>query len=701
VVLAATKVADYFSISQSNSERKKNNFEMKRSYYPTSVSQIQKKPETAFFDHNREEKQPFFAGKDAEGQGNFFNPAQLSKDSKPSVSSRPTIQAKLSIGQPNDKYEQEADTMADKVVQRFSQSGTIQRSTPPVEEEKIQKMDAEKRPEEMPELQKSPVSPVGEEEKMQMKCMDCEEKDKPVQRKANGETTASPSIESRLSSTKGSGSPLANDTRSGMESAFGADFSGVRVHTGSEAVQMSQDLNAHAFTHGSDVYFNSGKYNPSNTEGSKLLAHELTHTVQQGNQLRRDPLPAAPTTATPTPVQSTDPILAAQTVDESSIFTHQDFALWFAWRKVLLISHRTELEREGLGVPESMDSAIETAQTNIDLNQNGGEDPVSIGQISDAKSFTTTYRRAIETGRKLIANRVKADLEETQRVANESLASLEGTIMPNLQDELNTAFMAEDESKIGDIADLIGTVLDTALELKDLTATTHEVVTEVIGLASYNRSHLDMVTTKIPAVVQIAEKVNKAYAAFQLVRDGLAFVRGGHRTESARGRAGVNLMVTVFDAGGTLLGASTACSVYANFYLGPMTKAALDMLTKIEDMIRKKDREAIEMGELDLVHWGVQPGGRPMFDFMLRVMHAESSEDMPTISNSIEEYLMGSRSGFNAGVGAADNESREMPTNGWIFKDLDKAKAKRWIFNNRQHIWAMLYGSAKVPDSIH
>jgi hypothetical protein len=73
-----------------------------------------------------------------------------------------------------------------------------------------------------------------------------------------------------------------------MESAFGADFSGVRVHTGSEAVQMSQDLNAHAFTHGSDVYFNSGKYSPSTTEGGRLLAHELTHTVQQGGGISKN-----------------------------------------------------------------------------------------------------------------------------------------------------------------------------------------------------------------------------------------------------------------------------------------------------------------------------------------------------------------------------------------------------------------------------
>jgi Domain of unknown function (DUF4157)/Heterokaryon incompatibility protein Het-C len=255
---------------------------------PTSVSQIQRKSASSFFGNTTEQSPPFFAGKETVNTGGFFSPAApLSKNSP--------IQAKLTVGAPNDKYEQEADTMADKVVQRLSQSETIQtKATPSVsapivrgtaaEEDKLQKKEEEKQPEETPELQKSPVSAVGDDEGLQMKCDDCEKEDKNhVQRKESGETSASPSIESRLSATKGGGSPLANDTRSGMESAFGADFSGVRVHTGGEAVQMSQDLNAHAFTHGSDVYFNSGKYNPSNTEGSKLLAHELTHTVQQNS----------------------------------------------------------------------------------------------------------------------------------------------------------------------------------------------------------------------------------------------------------------------------------------------------------------------------------------------------------------------------------------------------------------------------------
>jgi hypothetical protein len=104
-----------------------------------------------------------------------------------------------------------------------------------------------------------------------------------VQKKENAGTSheASPSIEGRINSSKGGGSPLDTSTRGEMESSFGSDFGGVRIHTGSEAQQLSKDLNAQAFTHGQDIYFDEGKYNPQSTSGKHLLAHELTHTVQQ------------------------------------------------------------------------------------------------------------------------------------------------------------------------------------------------------------------------------------------------------------------------------------------------------------------------------------------------------------------------------------------------------------------------------------
>jgi Domain of unknown function (DUF4157) len=167
------------------------------------------------------------------------------------------IQAKLTVGQPNDKYEQEADAMADKVVQRWAMPNAVAA---------------------LPTITPFNINAA------QRACAACEKEDHDhIQRKESGEMTASPSVESRLSATKGGGNSLPESTRTHMESAIGADFSNVRVHTGGEAVQLSQDLSAHAFTHGSDVYFNSGKFAPNTEGGRHLLAHELVHTVQQGS----------------------------------------------------------------------------------------------------------------------------------------------------------------------------------------------------------------------------------------------------------------------------------------------------------------------------------------------------------------------------------------------------------------------------------
>jgi len=79
----------------------------------------------------------------------------------------------------------------------------------------------------------------------------------------------------------GGGAPLGGETREFMESQLGADFSDVRVHTDSKASESARSVQAHAYTVGSDVVFQSGKYEPESDSGKKMLAHELTHVVQQ------------------------------------------------------------------------------------------------------------------------------------------------------------------------------------------------------------------------------------------------------------------------------------------------------------------------------------------------------------------------------------------------------------------------------------
>lgn len=102
-----------------------------------------------------------------------------------------------------------------------------------------------------------------------------------VQRKAADSSGSIADTVQDIDRSKGGGQPLDSGTRTFMESRFNEDFGGVRVHADHQANQWSQDLNAHAFTTGKDIFFAPGKYAPATDEGKHLLAHELTHVVQQ------------------------------------------------------------------------------------------------------------------------------------------------------------------------------------------------------------------------------------------------------------------------------------------------------------------------------------------------------------------------------------------------------------------------------------
>jgi hypothetical protein len=87
---------------------------------------------------------------------------------------------------------------------------------------------------------------------------------------------------SEVQRRKGSGSELEGGARQNLEDHFGSDLSSVRVHTDNESASLNRELNAQAFTVGSDIFMAEGKYNPDSSEGQGLLAHELTHVGQQG-----------------------------------------------------------------------------------------------------------------------------------------------------------------------------------------------------------------------------------------------------------------------------------------------------------------------------------------------------------------------------------------------------------------------------------
>ncbi len=153
------------------------------------------------------------------------------------------VQTKLTVGEVGDKYEQEADATAAKVVEQINS---------PVSEQAVQ----------------SKVEPVA--------------KPTVMRRGGVGGGGVTPAIEQTIQGSRGSGQGLAESIKEPMEEAFGADFSRVKVHTDGNANQLNRSLHSRAFATGQDIFFKQGEYNPDNESGQELIAHELTHVVQQG-----------------------------------------------------------------------------------------------------------------------------------------------------------------------------------------------------------------------------------------------------------------------------------------------------------------------------------------------------------------------------------------------------------------------------------
>lgn len=156
------------------------------------------------------------------------------------------VQAQLETTQPGDSYEQEADATANLVMRKINGGESLS-----------------------PSVSTRPSSPS-------ISCF------------GGRGLRLNAKMESQLNSMRGGGHAMPDGLRSQMESGFGRSFSNVRLHSDSSASELSSSLQAKAFTHGNDIYFGQGQYNPSSQQGQSLIAHELTHTVQQSGKVARE-----------------------------------------------------------------------------------------------------------------------------------------------------------------------------------------------------------------------------------------------------------------------------------------------------------------------------------------------------------------------------------------------------------------------------
>lgn len=330
------------------------------------------------------QQQPTFFRK--AGEESFFGAKE-----QPNFFSAP-IQAKLTVSSPDDPQEKEADAVADQVMRMPEPS--IMAAADNKDEEKVQKKEEEEKvqpkPQAEPQARITPsiptISRMEQEGQVSTKFyaklyrsaeeghaedpgtgtvgitsgyINCKHTGQfpsdIIQRNGRGPPTGQIPLEQSLASSKGGGSALPGDTRQFMETRFNADFSGVRIHTDATARSMSGSIHAQAFAHGNDIYFNEGKYAPHTEAGGTLLAHELTHTIQQGASSTKG---STPNTVAPK-----------------------------------IISRKNTIHRSAAGVPEQLTNAVAKAKTvegKIDANK-PGPDGNRTGWEHLVEIFKTTF----------------------------------------------------------------------------------------------------------------------------------------------------------------------------------------------------------------------------------------------------------------------------------------------------------------------
>ncbi len=198
---------------------------------------------------------------------------QLNAPPQSSTSNGEVVQAKLTIGKPDDKYEQEADRGAAEVVQEINRPAPVSLA----QDEEVQ----DKKRVKVGELYMKPMPAIREPEAMEERGSEIQMIPLVQRREAIGGGEASNDWESAINRARGRGQPLSARLQQSMGEAMGADFSGVRVHTDAQANQLNRALQAKAFTTGQDLFFKKGEYQPGSRGGQELIAHELTHVVQQ------------------------------------------------------------------------------------------------------------------------------------------------------------------------------------------------------------------------------------------------------------------------------------------------------------------------------------------------------------------------------------------------------------------------------------
>lgn len=326
------------------------------------------------------------------------------------------------------------------------------------------------------------------------------------------------------------------------------------------------------------------------------------------------------------------------------------------------------------GTTTRANELIDEAKTWIEYLQHQGSAHINASYAGSIRAFLA------EVGvlRKDLAWRkgepARTEMRRAQRQAEE-LERRVKDMQPHIDETMRMAFKADDDDVLGQLSDVTGTALDIGMGLRELSRQMSESMAHLVG-------------TELPGVSKFTEGLAKANKGLAAIAVAMTLTQEKATTELEDGAREIGAAASIFAALSTLAELPAHIGLYANLYLVPLTKVWVAMIGRLAEYAHEENRSWVEL-KGEPLNFAVESGGKPMWDYMVSVMKA--TKDVPSMPDEVKDYFLEHRKQLAAGA----HES--LPVEGWIWRDLDPARASEWMSRHRKQVWAMLYGSMHVP----
>lgn len=429
-------------------------------------------------------------------------------------------------------------------------------------------------------------------------------------------------------------------------------------------------------------------HNPANHQQRVLAAQRLQRQV--GNQATTRLL------RQPASLQRAEPSAEGEGEQQPAVtLSLEETTMTTCGEGALFILKITQSLKEALDeAPEApvagqINALLDEKAPLIDEGNLKASDPLDQGYADDLRAYHSRYhdldQRLTTYKQQVTRERLEAKQQELELAKAEAVAGA-----ARLAEYLRSFFPTGDYEAVTTLSATMGTYLDIGMALNEMARTCAETIAQLQG-------------TKMPpasAGVGILNKANGVIAAINSLVTIKGLIEGG-ATENQTAVGAIGAAASLFGTSVTIAGAVTGATLFtgagiiANFYLGPMVSEVLQRTLSILDAkARAAQIYGIAIGDPDVVLCENHVGGGAMYNFMLQVMHASSSAEVPweDAPESVKETFGEQYEKFSA-VGTS-----ELPTTGyWLWREVDPSKIKAWVFRNRRNLWASLYGAWEVP----